>query len=118
MAQPTDPANEGNQIYRVEFEDLREAGFYEMELKRHSSQPQPILYAVNYDSRESELKRLEPSRRSETFFGSKVSLVSMDELQDQSVAGSNTEIWTQLLMALFAVLVIEQFLGWWWGRKR
>ena len=42
----------------------------------------------------------------------------MDELQDQSVAGSNTEIWTQLLVTLFVVLVVEQFLGWWWGRKR
>ncbi len=105
-------------LYNVQFDDINQLGFYTVELTRHSGETDSILFASNVDSRESQLKRLPETVRESDFFGDRVSLVSTEQLVSQTVSGGNTEIWMQLLMLLFAVLVAEQFLGWWWGRNR
>ena len=105
-------------LYNVQFDDIDQLGFYTVELTRHSGETDSILFASNVDSRESQLKRLPETVRESDFFGDRVSLVSTEQLVSQTVSGGNTEIWMQLLMLLFAVLVAEQFLGWWWGRNR
>jgi len=77
-----------------------------------------VLFAAKLDPRESQLKRLPASSLEGDFFGDKVKLVSSQELSEQSVSGGNTEIWLQILLLLFGVLALEQFLGWFWGKKR
>ena len=77
-----------------------------------------MLFAAKLDPRESRLKRLPESSLQGDFFGDKVSLVSSQELSEQTVSGGNTEIWLQILMLLFGLLALEQFLGWYWGKKR
>lgn len=118
VAKPIDETSEQSLLYRAEFANLNRAGFYTASLTRHTGAVEPVLFATNYDTQESELDRLGEEQRSAEFFGEKVTLVSTSELGKQTVSGGNTEIWIWVLIILFGVLVTEQFLGWWWGRKR
>ncbi len=102
----------------VLFDNLQHRGFYQVELKRHDGQLDRELFAANHDPRESNLKRLSESTLETNFFSDKVLRVSPDQLADQTVSGGNSEIWPTVLLTLFGVLVAEQVLAWWWGRKR
>ena len=120
VAKPiNDSANaEASTLYDVKFDNIDQRGFYTLELNRHSGETDTVLYASNIDTRESLLKRLPSTTLERDFFEDKVSLISNEQLEKQNVSGGNTEIWMQLLVVLFGVLIVEQFLGWWWGRKR
>ncbi len=119
---PTMPADsnspESSGTYAAHFDNILRRGFYSLELARHTGETDRVLFASNYDTRESRLTKLSAATLDGGLFSNKVSRVSVDQLNSQTVSGGNSEIWMQLLMALFGVLVIEQFLGWWWGRKR
>jgi hypothetical protein len=112
------PAEASSILYSVQFDDIPRRGFYTLELSRHTGEVEDVLFAANYDSRESRLKRLPAANLDDGFFSSSVSLVSTEQLTSQTVSGGNSEIWMQFLLMLFGVLMIEQFLGWWWGRNR
>lgn len=118
IAKPVAEADGDAIIQEVTFENTGRAGFYDLKFQRHNGGTESILFASNYDPAESRLKRLTPAEQTEFFNGENLQLVSGEQLADQSVAGSNTEIWLQILMALFVVLVAEQMLAYWWGRKR
>ncbi len=105
-------------LYNVDFEGIERRGFYELQLTRHSGTQDNVLFAANFDPDESRIKRIPASTLESGFFGDKVSLVSTEQLTNQTISGGNSEIWMQILILLFGVLVTEQFLGWWWGRKR
>jgi hypothetical protein len=105
-------------LYQVRFEDVNRRGFYELELTRHTGEKEKVLFASNVDPKESRLKRLPAASMEGDFFGDKVSLVSTNQLAEQTVAGGSTEIWIQVLILLFGILAVEQFLGWFWGKKR
>lgn len=109
---------ESSTLYRVEFDDIDRRGFYELQLTRHSGETDGVLFAANFDPGESQIKRVSANTLENGFFGDKVSLISTDQITNQTVAGGNSEVWLQILVVLFGVLVLEQFLGWWWGRKR
>ena len=120
VAKPEDDSDAAktSEIYQVKFEGIERRGFYNLEMKRHSGEKESVLFAANLDPRESQLKRMPATATQGDFFGDKVKMISVDELNDQNVAGGNTEIWPQILMLLFGILVLEQFLGWFWGKKR
>lgn len=105
-------------LYQVNFEGVERRGFYELELTRHTGQKEKVLFASNVDPRESRLQRLPAASMEGDFFGDKVSLVSTSKLSEQTVDGGNTEIWLQVLLLLFGILALEQFLGWFWGKRR
>ena len=120
VARPIDETKQAKQseIYKVSFDSINRRGFYDLELNRHTGETEKVLFAAKLDPRESRLKRLPESSLQGDFFGDKVSLVSSQELSEQTVSGGNTEIWLQILMLLFGLLALEQFLGWYWGKKR
>ena len=120
VARPIDDSEKAKQseIYKVSFDSIDRRGFYDLELNRHTGETENVLFAARLDPRESQLKRLSASSLEGDFFGDKVKLVSSQELSDQTVSGGNTEIWLRILMLLFGVLALEQFLGWFWGKKR
>lgn len=120
VARPTDDSEKAKQseIYKVSFDGIDRRGFYDLELNRHTGEKENVLFAAQLDPRESQLKRLTASSLEGDFFGDKVKLVSSQELSEQTVSGGNTEIWPKILVLLFGVLALEQFLGWFWGRKR
>ena len=110
--------SESSVLYKADFDHIDRLGFYNLELKRHTGETDRVLFASNVDTRESQLKRLPEKILQSDFFGDKVTLVSTEQLDKQTVSGSNSEIWMWMLMSLFVVLVVEQALGWWWGRNR
>ena len=120
VARPTDDSEKAKQseIYKVSFDSIDRRGFYDLELNRHTGETENVLFAAKLDPRESQLKRLTESSLEGDFFGDKVKLVSSKELSEQTVSGGNSEIWLKILLLLFGVLALEQFLGWYWGKKR
>ena len=118
VAKPLDATDTNAIIQEVAFENTGRAGFYDLKFQRHDGETEMTLFASNYDPAESRLDRLTPAEQTENFTGENIQLVSGEELASQSVSGSNTEIWMQVLMILFGILVTEQVLAYWWGRKR
>ena len=119
-ARPIDDTDEARQslLYQTEFSGLRDRGFYRMSLMRKTGQTDDILFAVNVESDESDLKRLDVNGLNPSFFGENTKLVGVTDIARTSVSSSENEIWYQLLFVLLGVLAVEQFLGWWFGRKR
>jgi hypothetical protein len=114
------PAEEASSdtAHAVRFDNVWLRGFYQAELKQHAGEVEQVLFAANYDPRESRLTRLSSTVLEGSFFNEKVQRVSPSQLTSQTVAAGNSEIWPLMLMVLFCVLVAEQSLAWWWGRKR
>lgn len=105
-------------LCRVQFDNIRRRGFYEVGMKRHDSTPNPVLFATNSDPRESNIARMDENSMAGDFFNSKIQRIKATELRNKEVGGGNTEIWPQIVWLLLAVLVTEQFLGWWFGKRR
>ena len=120
VAAPVNDSEEAEKsvLYQVKFDDVNRRGFYELGMTRHTGETEKVLFASNLDPRESQLKRMPAASMEGDFFGDKVSLVSTEQLTEQTVEGGNTEIWLQVLLLLFGILALEQFLGWFWGKKR
>ena len=118
VAKPVEDSGSEAIIQEVSFEDVGRAGFYDLNFERHDGGTESTLFASNYDPQESSLDRLSVNDRSDFFSGEKLQLVSGQELASASVAGSNSEIWIHVLLMLFCILLVEQFLAYWWGRKR
>ena len=105
-------------LYQAEFPPIDGQGFYEMKLQNNDGGETPILFAANVDASEGDLKRLPRNVVEGDFFGGNVNVVDSAELSKQVVKGGSSELWMFALMLLFGTLVAEQFLGWFWGRKR
>ncbi len=120
IARPVDDSDAGkeNVLYRVKFDEIMRRGFYEVGLNRNVGQADKVLFASNIDPREGQLKRLPESASEGDFFSEDIRRVAASDLNSQQVSGGNTEIWPQLLIFLIVVLAVEQFLGWWFGKKR
>jgi hypothetical protein len=119
---PSADSNKGNAgseaAHLVQFENVRRRGFYQAELKAHDGGLNQVLFAANFDPRESKLTRLSQATLEGSFFNDRVSRITPSQLTKQTVAASNSEIWPLLLIMLFCILVTEQGLAWWWGRRR
>ncbi len=105
-------------LYQAQFPPISGSGFYKLGLSRNLGGEDEVLFAANVDTAEGDLKRIPENRTAGDFFGANVSMVSEADLADQSVKGGSSEIWMTVLSILFVALMAEQFLGWFWGRKR
>ena len=105
-------------LYEAEFPPIDGQGFYEMKLQNNDGGQTPILFAANVDASEGDLSRLSRNVLEGDFFGGNVDVVTSAELSNQTVKGGSSELWMFALVMLFCALVAEQFLGWFWGRKR
>ena len=105
-------------LYEAEFPPIGGQGFYEMKLQNNDGGQTPILFAANVDASEGDLTRLSRNVLDGNFFGGNVDVVTSAQLSKQTVKGGSSELWMFALMILFCALVAEQFLGWFWGRKR
>lgn len=120
LAKPITGTAESSQsvLYQARIDGLAKRGVYQLQLKRSDGQVQPVLFAANVNPAEGRLERLDFSQVGEQFFGDKVSRISLGELASLQISGGHNEIWPQLLAALAVLLIIEQTLGWWFGRGR
>ena len=73
---------------------------------------------IRDSSKEGQLKRLDAEGLDKDFFGKNFSMVDTDSVAEQQVKGSSVEFWPYVIVLLLIILGTEQFLGWFWGRKR
>ena len=106
-------------LQRVEFDQAQRSGIYKMLLERRADQStEQVFFAVNVQADEGNLKRLDLGQLGGSFFGENVKMVGSGDLSELSLDANSDEFWWQLLFLLAAVLGLEQFLGWWFGRRR
>ena len=105
-------------LCRVQFDDITKRGFYEVGLKKHSGTKEAVLFASNIEPDEGQLRRMDESQLAGDFFVDKIRRVVATDIKNEAVSGGNTEIWPQIIWLLLVVLALEQFLGWWFGKKR
>jgi hypothetical protein len=116
---PENTARGPSTNWRIEFEGADRRGFYDLRLTTTGGEPaEPILFAANVDPSEGDLTRVDVDALRKEFRGLPVTILENHQAASQSVHGSRIEIWMFLLFGLLGVLFTEQFLGWWFGRKR
>ncbi len=120
LAKPVSGTEASSQsvLYQARVDGLRKRGVYQLKLTRSDGKIEPVLFAANVDPTEGQLQRLDFGQVGEQYFGERVSRVSLAQLSGLQFTGGHNEIWLQLLASLAAVLILEQFLGWWFGRRR
>ncbi len=119
-AKPLDQSTESQEsvLYQVRFDDLPYRGFYQLDFKKNDGGKEGILHAANVDPSEGDLSRMDVSQLPSDFFGQNTKILTADELVLKNETRSSNEIWPQVLLLLAGILGLEQFLGWWFGRKR
>jgi hypothetical protein len=120
LAKPLSGTDASSQsvLYQARVDDLRRRGIYQLKLTRSDGPSQAVLFAVNVDPTEGRLQRLDLGQVGSQFFGERIRAISLAELDALEFSGGRKEFWLQFLGALAAVLMLEQFLGWWFGRRR
>ena len=119
-AVPLDETEEGKQsvIYQANFDPLESSGFYQMNLRKTDGDDDPVLFSANVDTFESDLSRVDVTSLESDFFGEETALITTGELSGKVDSNSRSGIWPKVLIGLLIVLCAEQFLGWFFGRKR
>lgn len=102
---------------------MTDSGFYVMNLSPREkgadeSLVEQRVFAANVDPVEGDLRRLDIEGARKGYFGDEVKIISGPSMSSQTVQGARTEYWMYILFFLGGVLVLEQFLGWWFGRRR
>ena len=75
VARPIEDSASGQQddvLCRIQFDDLRRKGFYEVGMKTHEDESRSVLFATNSDPSESRINRMEESRMGGDFFNDKI----------------------------------------------
>jgi len=100
------------------FADTRRAGIYRMSWRDSKEREQRDVFAVNPDSRESELARI-PAEELRNLFGNlEAEVVSAGVDLDSAIAVRGKEVWRTLAAGLLGLLVFEAGLATWAGRQR
>jgi hypothetical protein len=111
------PADGGGGL-QIRWEHADSAGVYQFALRRRDGGETIRLAAVNVDPTESDLTMAVEELLGRTMGGVPFEYVrGLDQLAG-AAGEARTELWTPLLLAAMAVLMAEQSLAWWWGRKR
>ena len=118
QANPADQAGGDQVLYRVTYDDTDKQGFYEMVLNRRDGAAQPVLFAANVDPREGDLARADTAELMRRLGDANVKLVSGTGLLEGSVDRAKSDLLRYVFGALLIALCAEQFLGWWFGRRR
>lgn len=100
------------------FEPVKTAGFHEVILRRTAGEEESVLFAAGLPAEESRLRRVDLADARQNLFGEKFKVVAAGTALESKVSGSTGEIWLFIVALLLAVLGCEQFLAWWFGRKR
>ena len=106
-------------IWQLEYPQTDRQGFYDLKLARRDGGGEDhLLFAVNVDPTEGDLKRVDRQVMERDLAETNVKILAADEAQSLADVGSQTEVWWYLLWAVVAVLCGEQVLGWFfgWGR--
>lgn len=111
------PADDGRGL-NLSWEHTQSAGLYQFIIKHRTGETSTRMVAVNVDPRESDL-----SSTNEEELRKAVHPVPMEYIKGVDQLGdirdeSRTELWRLCLVAAVMLLMGEQTLAWWWGRRR
>jgi hypothetical protein len=120
VARPLDDSPEAakNVIYKAEFPGLERRGFYELGLSRNSGESESVIFAANVPAEEGRLARLSAADLETDFWGDRFKLLPLAGLVSERAEGRSAEMWPQVIWLLLIVLGTEQFLAWWFGKRR
>lgn len=93
-------------------------GVYLFELAETTGRSTALAVAVNVDTRESDLRLTDEAALRAAMPGLKVQYVTGRDLAALGGAEVRRELWPPVLIALLIVLMVEQFLGWYFGCGR
>jgi hypothetical protein len=102
----------------VKYDETDQRGFYGLQLTRTDGGSEPVLFAANLSPDEGNLQRMDAAVLTRAWDGVPVQLVRDAELASLTAEGAKGELWFRILLALMAVLFVEQTLAWWFGRSR
>jgi hypothetical protein len=105
-------------VWRLEYPDTGDQGFYDLALTRREGGEDHVLFAANVNPSEGDLKRVDRAAMEKELADTNVKIIDAAASGSLADVGSQTEIWWYLLWAVVAVLGGEQLLGWFfgWGR--
>ncbi len=102
----------------IQWEHTETAGLYQFVLKRLVGGEVVRLVAVNVDPRESDLTMAQETELRRALRGLPFEYVQGLERVAQAADEARIELWRPVLILAVLVLMSEQCLAWWWGRRR
>ncbi|MEX2188003.1 MAG: BatA domain-containing protein [Pirellulales bacterium] len=101
----------------VKFVDTTATGYYEVALSRLDGEVTRTLYAANVDPSEGDLARVDRAQL-QTQLGDAATIVVGGPAFGNGSEGAKRDYSFHVLFAILGVLGVEQFLAWWFGKKR
>lgn len=98
--------------------EARELGVYQFERSRQSSSVERRPLCVNLDPPESDLASATDQELDALLAGVPHTILGLEEALEVSGPGARRELWPVLVAGLAALLMVEQLLGFWFGRPR
>jgi hypothetical protein len=111
-------ADPQTQAARIRWEQADTAGFYQFVLRGLDGAETVRLAAVNVEPTESNLAMADDDDIRQVMDGVPHLYVKGFDRLAGVTNEAKTELWTTVLMAAALVLMSEQFLAFWWGRRR
>jgi hypothetical protein len=102
----------------IQWEHTETAGIYQFVLRRLDGSEAIRLSAVNVDPRESDLTMALETELRRALGGVPFEYVQGLERVAQAADEARVELWRPVLIFAALVLMSEQCLAWWWGRRR
>jgi len=102
----------------IQWEHTATAGLYQFVLRRLDGSEAIRLAAVNVDPRESDLAMAQETELRKALGGLPFEYVQGLERVAQAADEARIELWRPVLVFAVLVLMSEQCLAWWWGRRR
>lgn len=103
------------------YADTNALGFYTLALKKYDGVTEVVRYAVNLDASEGDLRAIpavEKSLRQRLQLTAKADYSYRALPLETGMAGTQTELWREILLFLLLVLCVEQFVAWYFGQRR
>lgn len=111
-------ADPNSQGLRIRWEQTESAGLYQFVLRKLDGVEAVRFAAVNVDATESNLTMVDDDSVRQLMDGvPHLYVKGLDRLSGVTNE-AKTELWTPVLLLAALVLMSEQFLAFWWGRKR
>ena len=114
---PSTASDATETLWQVDYPETEQRGFYKLELPRVDGEIEQLLFGANVSPDEGDLTRVDRAALS-TQLADNVKIIDNQTLLGLGADGAQGELWLYVLMLLAGVLLLEQTLGWLFGRNR
>jgi hypothetical protein len=110
-------STDGSKGMQINWPHTAQAGIYSFHLQRRDGRSVVRRFAVNVDSRESDLSPANEQDLRRSLDGLKVEYIEGIAMEMEGTDGGRKELWPMLLVAAMGLLMIEQVMAWRFGRS-